>query len=141
MLYLDTSATAKLLLEETESKALGDFLRSAETPLVTSRVGIVELRRVGRRSGAGPDRADALAASLVVVALDETIEVTDHGRLVARLMPASDIESEIAALEARGLVVRAPSLDFASLSAPRRPRPGERPPSEILAEERSAQRF
>ena len=74
MLYLDTSATAKLLIEEAESKALGEFLRSAGTPLVTSRVGIVELRRVGRRIEAGADRADALAASFVVVELDETIE-------------------------------------------------------------------
>ncbi len=74
MLYLDTSATAKLLIEEPESKALGDFLRSARTPLVTSRVGVVELRRVGRRIDAGADRADALAASLVVVEVDETIE-------------------------------------------------------------------
>jgi len=74
VLYLDTSATAKLLIEEAESKALGDYLRSAGTPLVTSRVGIVELRRAGRRIDAGADRADALAASLVVVELDETIE-------------------------------------------------------------------
>ena len=74
MLYLDTSATAKLLIEEAESEALGDFLHSAGTPLVTSRVGIVELRRLGRRIDAGADRADALAASLVIVELDETIE-------------------------------------------------------------------
>ena len=76
MLYLDTSATAKLLLEEPESAALGEFLRSAGTPLLTSRVGIIELRRIGRRSGAGADRADALAATLAVVELDETIERT-----------------------------------------------------------------
>ena len=74
MLYLDTSATAKLLLEEAESDALGNYLRSAERPLLTSRVGIVELRRVGRRIDAGADRADALAASLVIVELDETVE-------------------------------------------------------------------
>ena len=74
MLYVDTSATAKLLLEEPESVALVEFLRSANTPLVTSRVGIIELRRVGRRSGADPNRADALAATLVVVELDEVIE-------------------------------------------------------------------
>lgn len=73
MLYLDTSATAKLLQEEAESRALGLYLRSAAAPLVTSRVGIVELRRVGRRVGAA-DRADALAATLVVVELDEIVE-------------------------------------------------------------------
>jgi predicted nucleic acid-binding protein len=72
-LYLDTSATAKLLQEEAESRALGLYLRSAAAPLVTSRVGIVELRRVGRRVGAA-DRADALAATLVVVELDEIVE-------------------------------------------------------------------
>jgi len=73
VLYLDTSATAKLLQEEAESRALGLYLRSAAAPLVTSRVGIVELRRVGRRVGAA-DRADALAATLVVVELDEIVE-------------------------------------------------------------------
>ena len=95
---------------------------------MASRAGIRELRQ-------------HLSRYVERVKTGETIEVTDHGRLVARLMPASDIESEIAALEARGLVVRAPSLDFASLSAPRPHRPDERPPSEILAEERAAQRF
>jgi len=73
VLYLDTSATAKLLQEEAESRALGLYLRSAAAPLVTSRVGIFELRRVGRRVGAA-DRADALAATLVVVELDEIVE-------------------------------------------------------------------
>ena len=73
MLYLDTSATAKLLQEEAESRALGLYLRSAAAPLVTSRVGIVELRRIGRKVGAA-DRADALAATLVVVELDEIVE-------------------------------------------------------------------
>jgi predicted nucleic acid-binding protein len=74
LLYLDTSATVKLLLAETESTALREYIRSSETLLVTSRIGIIELRRVGRRSGAGADRADAVAAALAVVEVDETIE-------------------------------------------------------------------
>jgi predicted nucleic acid-binding protein len=73
VLYLDTSATAKLLQEERETHALAAFLRAAATPLATSRLGIVELRRVGRRVGAA-DRADAVAATLVVVELDEIVE-------------------------------------------------------------------
>jgi len=73
VLYLDTSATAKLLQEEAETQALSLYLRSAGAPLATSRVGIVELRRVGRRVGA-PDRADALAATLVVIELNEAVE-------------------------------------------------------------------
>ena len=74
MLYLDTSAAAKLLVAEAESASLNAFLCSAAAPLVTSRVGVVELRRVGRKISAGADRADALAATLVVVEVDETVE-------------------------------------------------------------------
>ncbi len=127
MLYLDTSAAAKLLLEEEESDALGDFLRSAETPLMTSRVGIVELRRVGRKSGAGADRADALAASLVVVELDETVErraiaidprrrTLDAIHLATALAAAESIDGFVCydvhlatAAESLGLKVHAPA--------------------------------
>ena len=52
MLYLDTSAAAKLLLEEAESAALEELLANEPEPLVTSRVGVIELRRVARRGGA-----------------------------------------------------------------------------------------
>lgn len=127
MLYLDTSATAKLLIEEPESKALGDFLRSARTQLVTSRVGVVELRRIGRRIDAGADRADALAASLVVVELNETIErqaiTIDPGlrsldaiHLATALVAADSIDGFVcydvrlaAAATALGLAVLAPA--------------------------------
>lgn len=74
LLYVDTSAVVKLLLAEEESDALAEFLRSADGALVTSRIGVVELRRVARRGGANPDRADALAASLAVIELDQTVE-------------------------------------------------------------------
>jgi predicted nucleic acid-binding protein len=74
MLYLDTSATAKLLVEEPESAALRELLGAAAAPLVTSRIGIVELRRVGRRIGLPDERADAISSALTVVELDETIE-------------------------------------------------------------------
>ena len=74
MLYLDTSASVKLLLAEDESDALVDYLSSSDVPLVTSRVGVVELRRIGRRGGLNPDRADALAATVNVIELDGAIE-------------------------------------------------------------------
>jgi predicted nucleic acid-binding protein len=73
-LYVDTSAAVKLLLAEDESAALANFLGSAEGRVVTSRIGVIELRRVARRGGASPDRADALAASLAVIELDATVE-------------------------------------------------------------------
>jgi hypothetical protein len=127
VLYLDTSATAKLLVAEPESTALVDFLRSAGTPLVTSRVGIVELRRVGRRVEAGADRADALAASLVVVEFDATIErqaieldpglrSLDAIHLATAVVAADSIDGFVcydmrlgAAAEALGLAVLAPA--------------------------------
>jgi prevent-host-death family protein len=95
---------------------------------MASRAGIRELRQHLSRY---VDRVKA----------GETIEVTEHGRLVARLTPASDVASELAELEGRGLVVRSPSLDFGSLAAPRPRRKGERAPSELLAEDRAAERF
>jgi prevent-host-death family protein len=71
----------------------------------------------------------------------ETIEVTERGRLVARLTPATDTASAIAALEELGLAVRAPSLDFSSLGPARPPRTGEPLPSELLAEDRAGGRY
>lgn len=88
MLYLDTSASAKLLQEEAESAALGALLRSTDAPLVTSRIGVVELRRVGRRIGVA-DRADALAATLMVVEVDQIVELR-----------AVDVDPDLRALDA-----------------------------------------
>ena len=95
---------------------------------MASRAGIRELRQ-------------NLSRYVDRVRTGETIDVTEHGRLVARLTPASDTRSEIAALEERGLVVRAPSLDYASLAPPRSRRAGERLPSELLADDRASQRY
>ena len=95
---------------------------------MASRAGIRELRQ-------------NLSRYVDRVRTGETIDVTEHGRLVARLTPASDARSEIAALEERGLVVRPPSLDFASLAPPRALRVGERLPSELLADDRASQRY
>jgi prevent-host-death family protein len=95
---------------------------------MASRAGIRELRQHLSRY---VDRVKA----------GETIEVTEHGRLVARLTPASDSASELVELAGRGLTVRPPSLDLPSLAAPRRLRKGERAPSELLAEDRAAGRF
>ncbi len=74
MLYLDSSATLKLVRREHESAALAGFLESVDDTLVTSRVGIVELRRVARRGGASTDRADAIAGTLEIIELDAAVE-------------------------------------------------------------------
>ena len=74
MLYLDTSASVKLVLAEEGTDELRGFLEAEESPLTTSRVGIVELRHVGRRRGTSPDRADVVSALLIVIELDRMIE-------------------------------------------------------------------
>jgi uncharacterized protein len=70
VLYLDTSAAVKLVRREAETDALVAALAGREGPFATSRVGIIELRRIARRRNAVIDRADALAASLTVIELD-----------------------------------------------------------------------
>jgi len=70
----------------------------------------------------------------------EVVDVTEHGRLVARLTPAVDVSGSIAALEDRGLTVRAPSLAFASLTPPPVPT-GQQLPSAALAADRASERF
>lgn len=79
----------KLVLVEAETDALVAYLESVDARLVTSRVGIVELRRVGRRPGADPDRADAVAASLAVIELDPRVEGV-----------ATDLDSAVGPLDA-----------------------------------------
>ncbi len=71
----------------------------------------------------------------------EVVDVTEHGRLVARLTPAVDVSGSIAALEDRGLTVRAPSLAFASLTPPPPVPTGQQPPSAALAADRASERF
>jgi predicted nucleic acid-binding protein len=98
VLYVDTSAAVKLVLAEAETDALSDFLAAAERPLVTSRAGVVELRRVARRGGANGDRADALAASFAVIELDAAVEsVAVRLDLELRALDAIHLASALAA--------------------------------------------
>jgi prevent-host-death family protein len=71
----------------------------------------------------------------------ETIEVTERGRVVAALVPRRDVEDEIAALEAQGLTITRARLDFRSLGPIPKPKPGDRPLTEILEELRSGERY
>jgi predicted nucleic acid-binding protein len=57
MIYLDTSALVKLVIEEAESAALEHWLVLQEQPITTSVLGRVELVRACRR--ANPDSVPA----------------------------------------------------------------------------------
>lgn len=64
----------KLIRVEAESAALAAFIQAEIGPFATSRVGVVELRRVARRGDASVERADVLARSLEVIEVDKAVE-------------------------------------------------------------------
>lgn len=82
MIYMDTSALVKLIVEEPESAALQRWLADAEDrDHVTSAVGRVELMRTALRSGDTEITANAkriLDEDLDIIAVtDEVIEMAE----------------------------------------------------------------
>lgn len=74
MIYLDTSALAKLVIREAETAALGAWLqRHAAQVWMTSVVGRIELIRVVQRSSAAIDGAHLLLAGLDTIPLAEPV--------------------------------------------------------------------
>jgi prevent-host-death family protein len=88
------------------------------------RIGIRELRQ---NASAYIERVEA----------GETIEVTNRGRVVARLVPP--VLSGIERLEREGKITKAKG-NFLDMPPPLPLRPGETPPSEILAQLRKDER-
>lgn len=77
MIYLDTSALVKLVIEEAESSALVQALEQAASgPLVSSEIASIELHRAARRSAASDtaaDRAGDVLAELDLVRMDPQV--------------------------------------------------------------------
>lgn len=75
MIYLDTSALARLLRQESETEALSAWLRErAESPWVTSIVGRIELMRLsGRYPGITRSATEVLVGGLNLVPLGDGI--------------------------------------------------------------------
>lgn len=70
MIYLDTSALVKLVIEETESGALEHWMLLQQETVTTSVIGRVELLRVCRRIAAeSVAPAELLLADLPVIPL------------------------------------------------------------------------
>ena len=90
LLYLDTSALVKLVVEESESGALADLL-AAGAPTVASIVVAVEVPRALRRAGV-PEvlgRASDVVARVDLLALDDEVAQVAAG-LQPRELPALD---------------------------------------------------
>lgn len=76
MIYLDSSALMKLVREEAETEALGDWLAGQpEVPAVTSEIGRVEVLRAARRAGAAAlTEARIVIGDVELVALDRGVQ-------------------------------------------------------------------
>lgn len=86
--YLDTSALVKLVVRESESAALQDWIRAGRdtgTSLTTSTLATVELTRAARRHSA----AAARTAADLLPRLDHITMSSDVLRDAARLEPAT----------------------------------------------------
>jgi predicted nucleic acid-binding protein len=74
MLYLDSSALLKLVIEEKESRALVRFLKSERTEHVSCSLVRTEVLRATRRHGATAlERARSLLQTLQLVQLADTL--------------------------------------------------------------------
>ena len=83
LLYVDTSALARLVVSEANSEELATYLR--EAVLVASALGAVELMRLARRNGdAEARRAEDVLATIGLIAV-----TPDVLEAAARLEPAS----------------------------------------------------
>ena len=75
MIYFDTSALVKLVFEEAESVALGEWLTvRADVPKVSSDLSIIELLRTCRRVDEGSvENAQLLLAGIDLLPMDRVI--------------------------------------------------------------------
>lgn len=79
MIYLDTSALVKLVVQESETAALVDWLRNRPAePIVTSALGRVELMRTANKDGTTgmADRARDLLDSLDIIPVNDNVIAT-----------------------------------------------------------------
>ena len=81
MIYLDTSATVKLVVDEEESVALIGWLNARpEQSLATSVIGHIELIRAAARLGpAAVARARVVASTVDALVLSDTIAAAAQG--------------------------------------------------------------
>lgn len=97
--YLDASALVKLMLDERESGALRDAIRTVD--LVTSEIGSVELHRVARRRELPLDAASRVAESVLMLSADSLV-LHEAGQLSPPAMRTLDAIHLATAMRVRG---------------------------------------
>src|SRR6202162_6756823 len=87
MIYLDTSATGKLVTAEQESPALINWLNThPDEHLATSAIGHIELIRAATRAGAAHTAAARNASSTI-----DTLVLTDTIAAIAATIPPAEL--------------------------------------------------
>jgi len=88
VIYADTSALAKLVVNEDESAALHEWLVAHPSPVCTNAIGAVELRRLAARlSRAHFDLAEMLLARI------DRIELTASALAAAGALPPREVRT------------------------------------------------
>lgn len=73
--YADASAIVKLIIAEAGSSAMKRFVDQFDE-VITSRVGVIEVRRTAARRGGAASMVDEVLARFAVVELDNGIAAT-----------------------------------------------------------------
>ena len=113
MIYLDTSALLKHLVEEDHSSALDDYLRATTGVAFTSALAEVELPLALGRGGLDPQPARELLRQLAAV--DMTAQIRDraagYGALGLRALDALYVATAALLVEALGEVIPVVTYD------------------------------
>jgi hypothetical protein len=89
VIYLDTSATVKLVTAEQESPALINWLNAhPDEDLATSAIGHIELIRAATRAGAA-----AIAAARNIASTLDTLVLTDTIAAIAATIPPAELRT------------------------------------------------
>jgi predicted nucleic acid-binding protein len=99
VIYLDSSALMKLVRQEDETAALGEWLSvRPEQPVVSSELGRVEILRAARRVGGQvPTEARAVVGDLDLVPLDRAVQdlACDIATPLLRILDALHLASAV----------------------------------------------
>lgn len=83
--YLETSAAAKLIVHETETRAVSDFLRRLEagTAVISSQLLETELRRMAVRVEVAQAEVSSVLSRVNLIHEDAAVMVSYDRRMVA----------------------------------------------------------
>lgn len=98
MIYLDSSALMKLVREEAETRALGDWLSAQQDRVVSSALGRIEVLRAARRAGdEALTEARAVIGDVDLIPLDRGVQdlASEIGEPLLRTLDALHLASAV----------------------------------------------